>query len=120
YCVAHPSLCQADEKSAIATLAGAGYKDSGSKLLTEAETAINADLKEINKLRKELLTATRELAKVQSQVDQHKANIAQITHQEVQLSTQLANVRQGDVETNNRIVGALNALQGQKNLMQGQ
>ncbi|WP_442483126.1 TIGR02281 family clan AA aspartic protease [Aeoliella sp. SH292] len=119
FCLA-ASATQADEKSAIATLEAAGYKVTGSKLTTEPETEINADLKEINKLRKELLTATRELSKVQSQVDQHKANIAQITHQEVQLSTQLANVRQGDVESNNRIVGALNALQGQKNLMNGQ
>jgi clan AA aspartic protease (TIGR02281 family) len=119
FCLA-ASVTQADEKSALATLQAAGYKVSGSKLTTEPETEINAELKEINKLRKELLTATRELSKVQSQVDQHKANIAQITHQEVQLSTQLANVRQGDVESNNRIVGALNALQGQKNLMNGQ
>lgn len=120
FCVASASTSVADEQSAIASLEAAGYKVSGSKLTTEAETAINAELREINKLRKDLLTATRELAKVQSQVDQHKANIAQITHQEVQLSAQLANVRQGDVESNNRIVGALNALQGQKNLMGGQ
>lgn len=110
----------ADQASATATLEEAGFKVSGSRLTTEQEAEVSTALKEVNKLRRSLMTATRGLVSVQGKVDQHKAKIAQLTHRYVQLSTQLANVRQGDVETNNRLVGALQALQGQLDLLKGQ
>lgn len=118
--VALATHCQADEESAKATLEAAGFRVSGSRLAAELESEISSELKAIGKLRRELLGVTRELVKVQGKVDQHKAQIVRLTHQQVQLSAQLANVRQGDVETNNRIVGALNALGGQLNLLKGQ
>lgn len=112
--------CSADEQSAKAALEAAGFRVSGSRLAAGQESEISSELRALSKLKRELLSATRELAEVQGKVDQHKAQIVRITHQQVQLSAQLANVRQGDVETNNRIVGALNALGGQLNLLKGQ
>ncbi|MCO6045259.1 hypothetical protein NG895_15210 [Aeoliella sp. ICT_H6.2] len=91
----------------------------GSRLTTEQEAEVTSALREVNKLRRDLMSATRDLVGVQGKVDQHKARMAQLIRQQVQLSTQLANVRQGGVESNNRLVAAINALQGQLDLLKG-
>ncbi|QDU58604.1 retropepsin-like aspartic protease [Aeoliella mucimassa] len=109
----------ADEQSATATLEAAGFSVSGSKLVTESERELSNQLRATSKLRKDLLDATRELAGVQAKVDEFKAQLNGLTRQRVQLATQLANVRQGDVATNNKIVGAIQALDGQLELLKG-
>ena len=108
------------EESAKATLEAAGFIVSGSRLTTEGERELSAAVRETSKLKKELLDATRELAGVRAKMDQFKGQMNALTRQQVQLSTQLANVRPGDAATNNRLVGALQALQGQLDLLKGQ
>lgn len=114
------ALSPADEASAKRALEQAGFSVSSSRLAAKVETEISSDLRSITKRRRELLTATRELAGVESKMDQFKAQIARLQYQQAQLSTQLANVRPGDVESNNRLVGALNALRGQVQLLEAQ
>lgn len=111
---------RADETSAKRALEQAGFNVSSSRLAAKVETEISSDLRSMTKLRRELMTATRELAGVQRKMDEFKAHIARLQYQDVQLSAQLANIRSGDVESNNRIVGALNALRGQVQLLEGQ
>ncbi len=111
---------RADEASAKAALEAAGFRVSGANIITQQESEISSALRNITKLRKELLNATRELAGVQGQVDELKAQIARLTQQQVGFSTQLANVPEGNVELNNKLVGALQALQGQQQLLNAQ
>lgn len=114
------SPARADQASATATLEAKGIQVKASGLSLEKENELRAALKEVTNHRKELLKATRELARVQGAYDQVRAQITQLQQKKVEYSTQLAQVNATDpnnVALNNQLVGALNALDAQQSLL---
>lgn len=78
------------------------------------------DLTKSQKLRKDLTQAVKEENAINAQILQAKQAITQLRTQQVTLNAQLTAVRPGDVTTNNRLVGALRALDGQMTLIEEQ
>src|SRR5687767_4858511 len=87
-------------------------------VLLPAESDLAKELGKSTLLRKNLTLAVKEQQTLESQVLALQKTLTALRQQHVQLSAQLANVNPDDVSTNNRIVGALNAIGGQFELLQ--
>ena len=116
------SAAQADEESAKQVLADKGFRVLSTGLVCEKETELKAAFRDVTKMRKSLLTATRDLGAAQAQSDQLRAQLEHLQKQLVELNARLVqvNAQQPDnVSLNNQLVGALNATQGQSELLRG-
>ncbi len=78
------------------------------------------DLSKSQKLRKDLILAVKDENAVNAQILQMKLTITQMRTQQVTLNAQLASINPNDVASNNRLVGALRAMDGQMDLIQEQ
>jgi aspartyl protease family protein len=105
-----PNLTE-EKAEAILKAKGLIYR-SGEVRLPE-ESDLSAGLKEATKLRSEMLKSGRMLTAVEAQADKARQVISNLVALNVQLNAQLINVRQGDVTTNNKIIGAIQANEGQ-------
>ncbi len=117
------AAAQSDEASAKGVLEGKGFKVRSGGIVTQKEAELRSASKQVTKLRKELFTTTRELAGMQRGSDQLRSQITYLQKQRVQYSTQLAQVNvnnRASVKLNNQLVGALNAIEGQRELLLGQ
>lgn len=116
-CQAFPAM--ADEASATAKLEQHGLQVKPAGLSVEKEAELRTALKDVATLRKELLKATKALAQGQAGYDRVRAQITHLQRQQVEYSTQLAQVNANDpnnVSLNNKLVAALNAIDGQQKL----
>jgi len=96
----------------------AGLMVVGSRASLLAESDLTKDLKEATRLRKDVVTATRNHATLHGQMTRLQETLTALQAQYGQLNVQLANVR--DTFSNNRLVGAINAVQAQMELLQTQ
>ncbi|WP_175517699.1 TIGR02281 family clan AA aspartic protease [Planctomicrobium piriforme] len=83
-----------------------------------AEGDLTKDLKEVSRMRRELVNATKTYHSLRAQIDEAEEVMTRMQNDSVQLNSQLANV--SDTFTNNRLVGAINALQSQIVVVQAQ
>lgn len=99
---------------AKAALEAAGFKVTVSGVALPAESEFASRLKEITLVRKNYLTADKELHLAEAEVEQIKQVITRLKAQHVELSAALTGAT--TIDQNNRIVGALNATSGQIDL----
>lgn len=97
-----------------------GVKISTPLVLLPDELEWVKDLTKSQKLRKELLQAVKDETAINNQLLQMKQAVTQLRTQQVTYNAQLTAVRPNDIATNNRLVGALRALDGQMELLQEQ
>lgn len=100
----------ADARTALDAL-GVKASSTGVVLAKEAELT-----KELNKgagLKRNVFQAEKELKAVEAQVEAFERGFTQLRVQHIQLSTQLANINPNDIALNNKLVGALRAIEGQ-------
>lgn len=109
----------ADEiADAKAKLTEAGLRPTSSGVMMPAEAALSKELAKSLQLRKLLAMAMKEQQTIEQQQTLGQQALTALRQQHVALNAQLANVR--DVATNNRIVGALEAMRGQHELVEQQ
>jgi len=87
---------------------------TGVSLANEGE--LSKELAKAGPLQKTLKTAAAELKKAEDNVAKGQQVLNAMKVQQIQLNAQLAKVNPNDVATNNKIVGALQALEGQLEL----
>ena len=106
-----------------ATIEERGLRVRSSGIVSEREAELRQASKQVAKIRKSLLVATRELAAVQQVSDQIRGQATQLQQQQVGYSAQLANLNpnaRNHTTINNKLVGMLNAISGQRELLLGQ
>jgi aspartyl protease family protein len=112
-------LCADDVKAAQEALAAQGIRAFSTGITLAGESDFSKELVKATPLKKALLTATKE----QHTLEQHRLAgqqaVTLMRQQAVALNAQLVNVAPNDIETNNRLVGAINALEGQQQLADG-
>lgn len=113
------STVQADD-DAKATFEKNHIKVVGSNLIVDGEKDLATHLKTGPRMKKTVMDAWKKYALTDRTRAELERNIALITHQHGQLNLQLANVNPGDVSTNNRLVGLINASVAQINLKRNQ
>ena len=106
------------EKAAKEKLRSRGIRALITGLALTDETKLTKGLRGIHQVRKRLDRAGKILATLQGQEVAIESAIALLTQQNVRLNAQLANLRSGDVTTNNRLVGAISANAGRIQLHQ--
>jgi len=117
--VAAAASAQADELAdAKAKLTEAGLRPTSSGVMMPAEAALSKELAKSLQLRKLLAMAVKEQQALQQQQTIGQQTLTALRQQHVALNAQLVNAR--DVSTNNRIVGALEAMRGQHELVEEQ
>ncbi len=87
-----------------------GVRVSSSAAILSDEIKFNRQVRDVTKLRRNVVSAEKKLEDFKKSLNQLEVQIANFNKQLTQLNTQLANV--SDVVTNNRLVGAINALEG--------
>lgn len=103
-----------EAKEAISTL---GLTVSGGYLVLEEEAQLDSNVGQLAKLRRDLQQSGRTLATMEKQYSQFEERIALLRRQEVQLNAQLSTADTSNVLVYNRLVGAVNAVNGQLQLM---
>jgi clan AA aspartic protease (TIGR02281 family) len=103
---------------AKATLEAAGFKVSVSGIALPAEAEFAKQLKDVLAIRKNFLLAEKEFHAAEAELDQFNAAITAVKQEMVRMNAALANNL--PVEQHNRIVGALNAMNGQIELSEQQ
>lgn len=107
-----------DDAQARATLEEKGLKILSAELQLPDEQKLSAGLKESTRARVELNKATQILNIALQQVALNRQRITQLTQLNVQLNAQLTRVKPDDIATNNKIVGALQANNGNIRLLE--
>jgi len=113
-----PSPSDGDAAAAKKLLEDKGLIVTSVDLRLPDELKLNDGLKEITRARVNLAQAVKKLEAAQVQVDRTRQKITQLTQINVQLNARLATIAPNDVTTNNRLVGMLNANQGQIQLLE--
>jgi len=108
----------APEDEARKALETAGLKVRRSGLELPEEEKLEDGLKETFSLRTELNKAAQALANAEQQLALHRQRINQLTQLNVRLNAQLARINPNDISTNNKLVGALQANDGQIKLLE--
>ncbi len=101
-------------QSLDATTIDLELKVSGSNVIFAAERDLSKGLTEAASLKKKTKLAVKPLRDLQQEITNLEGRILQAQQQLVGLNAQLANVN--DVASNNRLVGAINTLEGQMTL----
>jgi clan AA aspartic protease (TIGR02281 family) len=110
---------QADELAdAKAALTKAGLRPTATGVVMPAEAELSKELARSVSLRKQLTQALKAQQAVEQQRLQGQQTLTALRQQHVALNAQLVGVT--DVSTNNRIVGALEAMRGQHELVEEQ
>ncbi|WP_417848548.1 TIGR02281 family clan AA aspartic protease [Thalassoglobus sp.] len=91
-----------------------GVRISSSAAILAAEIDFNRQIRDVSKIRRNVVTAERKREDFKKSFGRLDTQITNYNRQLTQLNTQLANV--SDVVTNNRLVGAINALEGRLRL----
>lgn len=118
--ILNPLLLVADEPPAVGTQVSAEQSPelelrvSGSNVVFEGERDLSKAISEAAKLKRKVKQAATPLRQIQQEINKYEIGLVQGEQQLVLLNTQLANVQ--DVATNNRLVGTLNAIEGQMTL----
>jgi aspartyl protease family protein len=108
------SAATADELSdAKAALAEQGVRALSTSVTLATEPQLAKEMGQAANLKKALLLAGKEQAAAEKAVVQVEQATTNLRKQQIVLSAQLANVRPGDVTLNNKLVGSLQALEGQ-------
>lgn len=95
-----------------------GVRAGTTGIMLPEETAFSKELAKGAALKKTLTQAAKEQKTAEDQVAGLAKTLTNLRQQHVQLSAQLAALNPNDVSTNNRLVGALNAIAGQHELLQ--
>jgi aspartyl protease family protein len=98
-----------------AALEAAGLKLSGSTMTLADEAVLSKQLADATKQKKALVDAEHEAQAVEEEIDNAKKEIIELKTKDVELSAQLAGV--SSAVENNQLVGALNAIRGQIDLL---
>ena len=107
-----------NEEEARATLEGAGLTVLSSGFQLSEESALSDGLKEAARSRVELNKAAQVLETIEQQIALARQKMTQLTQLNVQLNARLATINPNDISTNNKIVGALQANDGQIQLLE--
>ena len=87
---------------------------TGSNVVFTGERNLSRGMSEATTLKRKVKQATLPLRQIQQEINRLEIGMVQAEQQLVTLNAQLANVQ--DVATNNRLVGALNTVEGQMSL----
>ncbi|HEX5105837.1 MAG TPA: retropepsin-like aspartic protease [Pirellulaceae bacterium] len=113
-----PGLTRADDLAdARDALEKLGLRAISTAVLLPAESDLAKELSKSALLRKNLTLAAKDQQNVENQAILLQKTLTGLRQQHVVLNAQLANVNPNDVTTNNRLVGALNAIAGQFDLL---
>ena len=107
----------AAEKSARAALEQLGVRVSSSGLALLDEPKLGKMLRDVMDLRKNLIIAEATLVQQEKNAADIKKQLTALLALNVNLNSQLANLRPGDTTTNNRLVGTINANRSQIELL---
>jgi clan AA aspartic protease (TIGR02281 family) len=104
----------ADELSDARTALDAlGVKASSTGVVLAKEAELTRELNKGTGLKRAVFLAEKELKAAENQVDAFERGFTQLRLQHVQYSAQLANINPNDIALNNKLVGALKAIEGQ-------
>lgn len=110
-----------DELSEVrAALEKAGVRASATGVVLAKEAELTKELGKAAGLKRNVLQTERDLKAAELQAETLQRGMTQLRQQHVQLSAQLANINPNDVALNNRLVGALKAIEGQLELAREQ
>lgn len=114
-CIAADESNSAGESSAIITQNPAlELRVTGSNVVFAGERDLARGISEAATLKRKVKQAAAPLRQIQQEINRYEIGMVQGEQQLVNLSAQLANVQ--SVADNNRLVGAINAIQGQMTL----
>ncbi len=111
--LAMSSVVFADEAAAKEVLEQHGIRVFKDELLLQSETELGKSLREVTKLRRDLVAKARDEGRLQAESETILKAINSLKQKHTQLSAQLANINQNNVTLNNKLVGALNTIRGQ-------
>jgi hypothetical protein len=104
----------ADELSDARTaLEKAGVRASSAGVLLAKEAELSKELAKSTTLRRNVVLAEKDLKAAEAQVEALQRRLTELKQQHVQLSAQLSSINRNDVTLNNKLVGALQAVEGQ-------
>ncbi len=103
-------------KEPSAALETTELKVNGTTAIFAAERDLSKGLSEAASLKKKVKLATKPVRDIQQEITNLESRMLQAEQQLVALNAQLANV--SDVVTNNRLVGTIDAIEGQMSLAQ--
>ena len=107
-----------DEESARKTLESAGLSINSVSLEHPDENTLSDGLKDALRSKSELNKAAQILGTIEQQIALARQQITQLTQLNVQLNARLATINPNDISANNKIVGALQANEGQMQLLE--
>lgn len=112
---------QADRTRELKTeLREAGVRVTSNYAALNSESKLRTAVSRSTRLRRPLIKTEKELKTAQAHVAQIEAAALKLTQVNVELNAQLSRVAPGDVATNNRLVGLINANNGRIQLLQAQ
>ena len=86
-----------------------GVRVSATYVALSSESELRTGLSKVRKFRRSVMQAEKELAAAEKQIALNRSSMSQLTQLNAELNVRLSQVRQGDVTTNNKLVGAINA-----------
>ncbi|MFK7817327.1 MAG: TIGR02281 family clan AA aspartic protease [Planctomycetaceae bacterium] len=86
-----------------------GVRVSATYVALRSESELRSQLSKVRKLKRGLLQTGKQMTSAEKQIEQNKASMSQLTQLNAELNARLTQVRQGDVTTNNKLVGAINS-----------
>ena len=107
-----------DGDEAKETLESAGLSVTSASLEHPDEDAIADGLKDASRSRVELNKAAQVLGTIEQQIALGRQKITQLTQLNIRLNAQLATLKDNQISTHNKIVGALQANDGQMTLLE--
>ncbi|MCA9080543.1 MAG: retroviral-like aspartic protease family protein [Planctomycetaceae bacterium] len=112
-----PQLVAEDLQAAKRAVDDLGLSVSGTYIVPPGELTLAKNVTQFGTLKRDITATGRKLALMEKQYAQFEQQFTQAQQQLVTLNAQLANANPNDVFVYNRIVGAVNALTGQVDLM---
>ena len=97
-----------------------GVRVSATYVALSCESDLRSGLSKINKLKRALIKADKELAAAKLQVSRNKLATTQLTQANAELNARLARISPTDVVANNKLVGMINTNNAQLKLLDNQ
>jgi clan AA aspartic protease (TIGR02281 family) len=115
------AVAAADELTdARGALEKAGIRVSSTGLALAKEAELTKELGKSAALKRTVLQTDKDLRAAELQFESMQRSMTQLRQQHVQFSAQLAGINPNDVTLNNKLVGALKAIEGQLDLVKDQ
>jgi clan AA aspartic protease (TIGR02281 family) len=115
------AVAAADELTdARGALEKAGIRVSSTGLALAKEAELTKELGKSAALKRTVLQTDKDLRAAELQFESMQRSMTQLRQQHVQFSAQLAGINPNDVTLNNKLVGALKAIEGQLDLVKAQ